>query len=82
VPPGLRSYAAFSTANAIPAVLASHRDHRGKASTQEIIAALTGNYRVEQLFTLRQNFDAYEFDGQQIAECDRAIRKLIDSLAT
>jgi transposase len=65
-----------------PAVLANHRDHRCKASSQEIIAALTGNYRVEHLFTLKQNFDAYEFDRQQIAECDSAIQKLIDSLAT
>jgi transposase len=64
-----------------PAVLASHRDHRCKASTQQIIAALTGNYRVEHLFTLKQNFDAYEFDRQQIAECDAAIQQLIDTLA-
>jgi transposase len=65
-----------------PAVLARHRDHRCKASIQEIITALTGNYRVEHLFTLKQNFDAYEFDRQQIAECDSAIQKLIDTLAT
>jgi transposase len=65
-----------------PAALVSHRDHRCKASTQEIIAALTGNYRVEHLFTLKQNFDAYQFDCQQIAECDAAIQKLIDTLAS
>ena len=65
-----------------PAALASHRDHRCKASAQEIIAALTGNYRVEHLFTLKQNFDAYDFDRQQIAECDSGIQKLIDTLAT
>jgi transposase len=65
-----------------PAALASHRDHRCKASAQEIIAALTGNYRVEHLFTLKQNCDAYDFDRQQIAECDSGIQKLIDTLAT
>jgi transposase len=64
-----------------PAALAVHRDHRCKASTQEIIAALTGNYRAEHLFTLKQNFEAYEFDCQQIAECDRAIQQLLDTLA-
>jgi len=65
-----------------PAVLATHRDHRCRASTQEIIAALTGHYRIEHLFTLKQNFDAYEFDCQQIAECDSAIQKLVETLAS
>jgi transposase len=64
-----------------PARLAAHRDRRCHASLQEIIAALTGNYRAEHLFTLKQNFDAYEFDRQQIAECDIAIQQLIDTLA-
>jgi transposase len=64
-----------------PGRLAAHRDHRCHASTQEIIAALTGNYRAEHLFTLKQNFDAYEFNCPQIAECDTAIQQLIDTLA-
>jgi hypothetical protein len=34
------------------------------------VAALTGNYRAEHLFALRQNFAAYEFLLQQITECD------------
>src|SRR6202008_170928 len=58
------------------------RDPRCRASTQEIIGALTGNYRVEHLFTLKQNFDAYEFDCRQIATCDSAIQKLVDMLAS
>jgi transposase len=65
-----------------PVRLSAHRDRRCHASPQEIIAALTGHYRAEHLFTLKQNFDAYEFDCQQIAECDAAIRKLIDTLAS
>ena len=64
-----------------PARLAAHRDRRCHASIQEIIAALTGNYRTEHLFTLKQNFEAYEFDRKQIAECDSAIQKLVDTLA-
>jgi transposase len=64
-----------------PARLAIHRDRRCHASIQEIIAALTGNYRAEHLFTLKQNFDAYEFKRQQIGECDTAIQQLIDLLA-
>jgi transposase len=65
-----------------PSRLAIHRDPRCKASIQEIIAALTGNYRDEHMFTLKQNFDAYQFDCQQIAECDAVIQKLIDLLAS
>jgi hypothetical protein len=64
-----------------PVRLAAHRDRRCHASPTEIIAALTGNYRAEHLFTLKQNFAAYEFDCQQIAECDTAIQTLIDTLA-
>jgi hypothetical protein len=38
-----------------PKTLAAHRDHRCRASEQEIIASLTGHYRPEHLFALRQN---------------------------
>jgi transposase len=64
-----------------PLRLAAHRDHRCHASSQEIIAALTGNYRAEHLFALKQHFAAYEFNCKQIAECDTAIQQLIDTLA-
>jgi len=55
-----------------PQVLAAHRDGRCKASEQDIAAALTGNYRPEHLFALRQNFEAFEFHQRQIAQCDPA----------
>jgi transposase len=64
-----------------PATLTTHRDERCKASAQEMIAALTGNYRAEHLFTLKQNFDAYQFNCRQIAECDSAIQQLMVTLA-
>lgn len=64
-----------------PARLAIHRDHRCKASPKEIMAALTGNYRAEHLFALKQNFAAYQFNLQQIAECDHAIQALLNTLA-
>jgi hypothetical protein len=54
-----------------PQLLAAHRDR----SAQEIAAALTGNYRDEHLFVLRQNFQAYQESQQQLAECDRAIER-------
>ncbi len=64
-----------------PAVLAGHRDTRCRASREEIMAALSGNYREEHLFALRQNFAAYQFHLEQIAQCDAAIQALLDSLA-
>jgi transposase len=64
-----------------PEVLAAHRDIRCQASREEIVAALSGNYRQEHLFSLRQNFAAYHFHLEQIAQCDAAIEALLNSLA-
>jgi transposase len=64
-----------------PERLATHRDPRCHASHAEIVAALTGNYRTEHLFTLKQNFAAYEFLLRQIAECDTEIEALLTTLA-
>jgi transposase len=64
-----------------PQRLAAHRDRRCHASYAEIVAALTGNYRAEHLFALKQNFAAYEFLLRQIAECDTEIEALLSKLA-
>ena len=64
-----------------PERLATHRDPRCHASHAEIVAALTGNYRTEHLFALKQNFAAYEFLLQQIGECDSEIEALLTTLA-
>jgi transposase len=64
-----------------PERLALHRDPRCHASPRELVAALTGNYRAEHLFALRQNFDAYQFHLQQIAQCDGEIEALLTTLA-
>jgi transposase len=64
-----------------PERLAAHRNYRCHASTAEIIAALTGNYRAEHLFALKQNFAAYEFLLKQITECDDQIERLLTLLA-
>jgi transposase len=64
-----------------PHALAAHRHGGCKASEHEIAAALTGNYRPEYLFVLRQNFEAFEFQQRQIADCDKAIEAQLTSLA-
>ncbi|MBV8360256.1 MAG: IS110 family transposase [Deltaproteobacteria bacterium] len=64
-----------------PDLLAAHRDYRCHASPAQIAAALTGNYRAEHLFALKQNFEAYQFLVKQIDECDAAIEALLATLA-
>jgi transposase len=56
-----------------PAHLAQHRDYRCRASEAEIAKALTGNYRAEHLFVLRQNLELFDVYQQQLASCDTAI---------
>jgi len=64
-----------------PHLLAAHRHGGCKASAAEIAEALTGNYRAEHLFALRQNFEAFEFYQRQLADCDKAIEFQLSSLA-
>jgi len=64
-----------------PEVLATHRDPRCKASHKEITASLTGHYRAEHLFTLRQNLEIYDTFQNQIQVCDREIELRLQSLA-
>jgi transposase len=78
---GLRIVRSILAGERDPERLAAHRDHRCHASHAEIVAALTGNYRTEHLFALRQNFAAYEFLLKQIAECDGQIDALLTTLA-
>ena len=65
-----------------PAALAAHRDYRCRASLEEIAASLTGNYRAEHLFVLRQNLELFDTFQQQIQNCDGEIESLLHKLAT
>jgi transposase len=78
---GLRIVRSILDGERDPERLAAHRDYHCHASHAEIVAALTGNYRTEHLFALRQNFAAYEFLLKQIAECDGEIEGLLTTLA-
>ncbi len=51
---GLRILRDIVAGHRDPEHLAHHRDHRCRASKAEIVAALTGHYRPEHLFVLRQ----------------------------
>jgi hypothetical protein len=57
---GLRILRDIVAGRTDPHALAQHRDYRCHASEAEIVAALTGNYRPEHVFGLRQNLEAFD----------------------
>ncbi len=63
-----------------PATLATLRDPRCKMSQAEIAKALTGDYRREHIFVLRQAHDAYYFVHTQMRACDREIETLLQAI--
>jgi transposase len=65
-----------------PAKLASLRDARIKASPEQIMHSLKGNWREDMLFELQQAMQAYDFYRQQIAACDQRLQQLMASLPT
>jgi transposase len=63
-----------------PTVLARHRHPRCKASEEEIAASLTGHYRDEHLFVLRQAIELYDVYQEKILRCDEQIEARILAL--
>ncbi len=63
-----------------PRVLARHRNPRCKAPKEEIAASLTGHYREEHLFVLRQQLEVYDFYQEKIHRCDEQIEIRIHAL--
>jgi transposase len=77
---GMTILRAMVAGNHDPAALAAVRDRRCKASLATITAALTGNYREEHLFALRQALELYDFHRTQIAACDAQIEATLTEL--
>lgn len=61
-----------------PNVLAAFRHGGCKRSEQEIAEALNGNYKEEQLYLLKANYEAYKFFNDQITDLDNQIEVLLD----
>lgn len=59
-----------------PKMLASQREPGCKHSEEEIGKALTGTWREEHLFVLKQAMALYDFYTGQIQECDEEIEKM------
>jgi transposase len=60
-----------------PQRLALLKDPRAKRSTEEIAAALVGDYRVEHLFVLQQELNLYDMYQQQVQQCDHQIEQCL-----
>lgn len=59
-------------------MLACHRNGRVKASEADIVKALSGNWREEHLFVLKQALGVYDDIGRHLAECDARLDQLLD----
>ena len=63
-----------------PLLLANLCNSKVRADQQTVVASLTGHYRVEHLFTLKQSLTAYRNYQQLLAECDGEIQRLISAM--
>jgi hypothetical protein len=78
---GMRIVRAIVDGERDPAVLATHRDARCATSEETLRAALTGHYRPEHVFALRQALDLYEFHQRKIADCDVEIESALQTMS-
>ena len=49
---------------------------------EAFIAALTGNFQKEHIFSLKQALNLYDFTEQQLNECDQQIQNELELLPT
>ena len=61
-------------------VLATLKNARIRANSEEIAKSLQGNWRAEHLFALKQALEAFDFIGKQLGECDREIEAQLERL--
>jgi transposase len=77
---GMTIIRAISAGERDPKKLAAFRDPRCKQPQDIIEKSLTGNYRVEHLFSLQQALEAFDFYQQQILNCDKKIESALEQL--
>lgn len=78
---GLKIIRAILDGERCPTTLARLRQGRCKNDEKTIAKALTGHYREEQVFALRQAHDLYETYRRKIAECDKEIEEHLGTYA-
>jgi transposase len=79
---GLRIVRAIVDGEREPGKLAALKDRRIKSDVATIAQALSGDYRAEHLFALKQALELYDCYQQKIAECDNEILKEMQTLET
>jgi len=77
---GMRIVRAILGGQYNPEALADMKESGIKASREELISALTGNYRREHVFSLKVAVAQYDFLQEQIQECDRALSEFTATL--
>jgi transposase len=77
---GMRIVRAILSGERNPVVLAQMRHPLVKNSEDTIAKALTGDWRAEHVFTLRQAVELYDVYQQKIEACDREIDQYMQSL--
>ena len=65
-----------------PVVLAKMRHPSIKRTEEEIVDALSGNYRQEHLFSLKQALELYDVYQDKLADCDREIQEYMATFET
>ncbi len=78
---GLQMLRAILAGERNPQELVKLKDFRIKASDAELIKSLTGIWKDEYLFMLKQAYDEYMFYQAQIDECEDKIRQVLLSSA-
>jgi transposase len=78
---GLQIIRAIVAGERDPQVLAQLRHGRCQASAAEIAHALSGHYRAEQVFALKQALALYDFYTEQVRECDATIEQHYSTLS-
>ena len=76
---GMKIIKAIVAGQTEPQVLASLKDPRIKSSVADIASALTGDYRSEHIFVLRQELRLYEFYQAEITAIDVEIEQCLAS---
>jgi len=72
---GMKIIGAMLSGERDPRVLAGLRDGRVKASEETIAQALTGDYRPEHRFTLKQSLASYRHYQKLMSACDREMEQ-------
>jgi transposase len=63
-----------------PVVLARLRKGRCQSSEADLIKALTGHYRKEHLFVLKQALTMFDTFTERLKECDQEIERLLEEI--